>query len=323
MSKILKYTLTDYEKDVKDFTKHIQYHQSRVAEYKRYKAVYGIPRGGILLAARLAETTGLEFIDEIPQDHESFFKPANVLVVDDLTDTGRTLEPFVVGGYDTLVIHHKASAICHPTYHARPKEPDVWVEYWWERNEAPAEDSVIRLIEMIGENMKREGLRDTPKRYVKALKFLTGGYETDIESLFTTFDSENYDEVVLLKDIEIYSLCEHHIMPFFGKAHVAYIPSRENRRVVGVSKLARLVDAFARRLQIQERIGDQVTTALVQNLGAVGAACIIEAQHLCMQMRGVQKQNSVMITSSLKGVFLEDSTKGLAARNEVLRLIKD
>lgn len=174
---------------------------------------------------------------------------------------------------------------------------------------------VIAQLRYIGEDPHREGLSETPQRVVKSWDHLFSGYSVDIASLFKTFESDGYDEMVLLKDIEMYSMCEHHLLPFFGKVHIAYIP---DEKVIGVSKLARLLEAFSRRAQIQERIGNQVTEALMQHLKPKAAACIIEAQHLCMLMRGVQKQNSIMTTSSLKGAFMTN----LAAREELMRLIK-
>ena len=163
--------------------------------------------------------------------------------------------------------------------------------------EKNAMENVSSLLNLIGEDPDREGLKETPERFLKSFKFLCGGYKIDPLSVIKTFSSETYNEMILLKNIEMYSLCEHHLLPFFGQAHIAYIP---NGKVIGVSKLARLLDIFSRRLQIQERIGEQVTTSLMDGLDAVGAACVIEANHLCMRMRGVEKQNSIMITSSLK-----------------------
>lgn len=170
-------------------------------------------------------------------------------------------------------------------------------------------------LEFIGEDSSREGLLETPKRITKMWDHIFGGYKKNPADVFTVFDSDGYDEIVLLKNIEMYSMCEHHMLPFFGQAHIAYIP---NQKVIGVSKLARLLDIYARRLQIQERIGDQVTSDLMHYLDAKGAACIIEATHMCMRMRGVEKQQSVMITSSMKGAFREDSN----ARNELMMLIR-
>jgi len=175
---------------------------------------------------------------------------------------------------------------------------------------------IQQLLEVIGEDSNREGLLKTPRRVIKMFDEIFSGYNKNPEDILTTFDSAGYDQIVLLKNIELYSMCEHHMLPFVGKAHVAYIPSD---RVIGISKLARLVEIYSRRLQIQERIGDQVTSALMRYLKPRGAACIIEAQHMCMRMRGVQKQNSIMVTSSMQGVFRSD----LAAREELMRLINN
>jgi len=166
----------------------------------------------------------------------------------------------------------------------------------------------------IGEKPEREGLKDTPRRVVKSWNELYSGYSRTPADILTTFSADGYDQIVLLKDIEMFSMCEHHMLPFFGKAHVAYIPGD---KIIGISKLARLVDIFSRRLQIQERIGEQVTSALMTYLQPKGAACIIEAAHMCMRMRGVGKQESTMVTSSLKGVFMEKQ----AAREELMALI--
>jgi len=173
---------------------------------------------------------------------------------------------------------------------------------------------VKQTIRAIGEDAEREGLLGTPRRVVKMWDEIYKGYKQKPEDILTTFDADGYDQIVLLKDIELYSMCEHHMLPFFGKAHVAYIP---NGRVIGISKLARLVDIYAKRLQIQERLGEQVTDALMKYLKPKGAACIIEATHMCMRMRGVAKQNSVMTTSSLKGVFLNKPE----AKQELMQLI--
>jgi GTP cyclohydrolase IA len=179
-----------------------------------------------------------------------------------------------------------------------------------------SEDLIQSILRQLGEDPEREGLKDTPSRVVKSWKELYAGYGVDVSSIFTTFvDTHGYNQIVICKDIEMYSTCEHHMLSFFGKAHVAYLP---DGKVIGLSKLARLVDMYARRLQIQERIGEQVTEALMVYLRPKGAACIIEASHMCMRMRGVNKQQSIMVTSSLRGVFLEDT----GARTELLQLIK-
>jgi GTP cyclohydrolase IA len=183
-------------------------------------------------------------------------------------------------------------------------------------------DDEIRLkkdlyfqLSCIGEDPEREGLKDTPKRVIRAWNEIFSGYHEKVEDIMTCFGSDGYDQIILLKDVEMYSTCEHHMLPFIGKAHIAYLP---DKKIIGISKLARLLEIYSRRLQIQERIGQQVTDALMKYLEPKGAACVISAQHLCMQMRGVSKQNSVMITSSMKGVFLTDAS----AKNELLNLIK-
>lgn len=175
------------------------------------------------------------------------------------------------------------------------------------------------VLKYLGEDITREGLRDTPKRMLKSYKRLFGGYLQDIDEMMTTFEEDNvipHDQIILLKDIEFYSTCEHHFLPFVGKAHVAYIPKN---KVVGISKLARIVEVFSRRLQIQERIGNEVTEALMDKLDAKGAACIIESKHFCMTCRGVEKQNSIMVTSSIRGCFLDK----VETRQELMTLIRN
>ena len=171
------------------------------------------------------------------------------------------------------------------------------------------------LVEM-GEDPSREGLLDTPKRVEKSLRFLTRGYGQTLEEVVNgaLFEAES-DDMVIVRDIEFFSLCEHHMLPFFGKCHVGYIPKG---KIIGVSKVARIVDMFARRLQVQERPTNQVSEALMKIRGAEGVGVVVEAQHLCMQMRGVEKQHSVMTTSSMVGSFLRE----LATRNEFTRLIR-
>lgn len=176
-------------------------------------------------------------------------------------------------------------------------------------------DNLRQCLTYIGENPSREGLIETPNRILKSWDELFKGYSQNPADLIKTFQADGCDQIVLLKDIELYSTCEHHMLPFYGKAHVAYIP---NGLVLGVSKLARLVDMYARRMQIQERIGEQVTSALMEFLKPKGAACIIEADHMCMRMRGCSKQSSTMITSSLKGAFFNEAE----TRAELLQLIR-
>lgn len=171
-----------------------------------------------------------------------------------------------------------------------------------------------RILELIGEDTKREGLEKTPLRVAKSIQFLTQGYDHDpMTILKSAMFREDYQQMVLVKDIEIYSMCEHHMIPFIGKAHVAYIP---NKYITGLSKIARVVEAYARRLQVQERLTTQIRDCIESTLHPLGVAVVIEAQHLCMMMRGVQKQNSVTTTSAFTGAFLKEAT-----REEFIHLI--
>lgn len=173
-----------------------------------------------------------------------------------------------------------------------------------------------RIIELLGEDPMREGLRRTPERYEKAMKFLTSGYLQDpVKLLNNAMFKVCYDQMVVVKDIEMFSLCEHHLLPFFGRCHVAYIP---NKRVVGLSKIPRLVNMFARRLQIQERLTSQIARAIEECLQPQGVGVVIEARHLCMVMRGVEKQNSQAVTSAMLGVFRDNKE----TRDEFLSLVE-
>ena len=175
---------------------------------------------------------------------------------------------------------------------------------------------VRKMLVQLGEDPNREGLRRTPERYEKALRFLTSGYRQDPEKLLNgAMFKVCYDEMVVVRDIELYSLCEHHLLPFFGRCHVAYIP---NDKVVGLSKIARMVNMFARRLQIQERLTSQIANAIQEKLSPQGVGVIIEARHLCMVMRGVEKQHSTATTSAMLGVFRENKQ----TRDEFLSLVR-
>ncbi len=172
-----------------------------------------------------------------------------------------------------------------------------------------------RILELLGEDSRREGLLKTPSRVARSMQFLTKGYGEDgAEILRSAMFEEDYRQIVLVKDIELYSMCEHHLLPFYGKAHVAYIP---NGRITGLSKIARVVETFARRLQVQERLTVQIRDCIQETLDPLGVAVVIEAAHMCMQIRGVQKQNSVTTTSAFTGIFLKDER----TRNEFLNLI--
>lgn len=178
------------------------------------------------------------------------------------------------------------------------------------------ENLIRKMLRHLGENPRREGLRKTPERVTKAWEFMTRGYRMDIREVINDalFEADSHN-MVIVKDIEIYSMCEHHLLPFFGKCHIGYIP---NGRVIGVSKLARIADMFARRLQLQERLTNEIAEALMTQLNPQGVGVVVEAQHLCMMMRGVEKQNSFMITSAMLGTFRQH----LTTRTEFLKLLE-
>ena len=178
------------------------------------------------------------------------------------------------------------------------------------------QEIIRRLLTELGEDPSREGLLDTPKRVEKSFRFLTSGYQADVDAVLNNaLFTVDYNEMVIVKDIDFYSLCEHHLLPFFGKCHVAYIP---NGRVVGLSKVPRIVDIFARRLQVQERLTSQIAETILEKVKPIGVGVVLEAAHLCMSMRGVEKQNSVAVTSAMLGTFRSDPR----TRSEFLELIK-
>jgi GTP cyclohydrolase I len=189
------------------------------------------------------------------------------------------------------------------------------IETWNAENIEELSEIYHRVLELIGEDPEREGLKRTPLRVAKALHFLTNGYNMNAEKILkSAMFKEEYKQMVIVKDIDLYSMCEHHMLPFFGKAHVAYIP---DGYITGLSKIARVVEAYSRRLQVQERLTTQIRNCIQDTLHPLGVAVVIEAQHMCMQIRGVQKQNSVTTTSAFTGIFLEQ----LNTREEFIHLI--
>ena len=181
----------------------------------------------------------------------------------------------------------------------------------------PLQEAVRATLRELGEDPEREGLLKTPQRVAESLRFLTSGYHQDVKKVLNdAVYSVAYDEMVIVKDIEIFSMCEHHLLPFFGRCHVAYIPTK---KVIGLSKIPRLVDVFARRLQIQERLTNQIAETIMETIKPQGVGVIIEAKHLCMIMRGVEKQNSVAVTSAMLGAFRDDGQ----TRAEFLRLVRE
>lgn len=179
------------------------------------------------------------------------------------------------------------------------------------------EDGVKLILEGLGEDLSREGIKETPKRVARLYQEVFSGLQQDPSELIVTTFSENHDEMILVKDIPLYSVCEHHLMPFLGKAHVAYIPGKEGK-IVGISKLARVVDVFSKRLQVQERLTTQIADTLVKKLSPRGVLVVVEAEHLCMSMRGVKKPGALTVTSAVRGIFKTNS----ATRSEALALIR-
>ena len=255
--------------------------------------VFGIPKGGMIVSNFL----------ECKKTHDP--NEATV-IVDDIVDSGRTkklhTENFPKARFITVVDKQIGSKY------------DGYIVFPWEQAEEDAEHTVAKMIEHLGDNPLREGIIDTPKRVVKSWKTIYGGYNQTPEEVLKTSFNVDYDEMIISKDIEFYSTCEHHMLPFFGKAHIAYIP-RAN--VVGLSKLSRLLEVYARRMQIQERLTNQIADGMMKVMNPLGCGVIIEAKHFCMVCRGVQKKNSTMITSAIRGLF-----KSAEVKNKFHRLCK-
>lgn len=266
---------------------------------ERRLRLYGVPRGGIPAAFAVASY--------LPNAQvEAELRAADV-VIDDIIDSGATRHAYSSRPFYALV-------------NKQDDESDAslpWVVFPWEGPpETAGEDVIVRLLELIGEDPTREGLRETPKRVLKAWREgWAAGYDKDPAGVLKTFEdgAEGVDQMVLVRDIPVYSMCEHHLAPFFGLANVAYIP---NGRVVGLSKLSRVVDMFARRLQVQERLTEQVATAIDEALRPQGVAVSVRCRHLCMESRGVSQHGHSTVTTSLRGAFRDDAQ----ARMEFLHL---
>lgn len=247
-----------------------------------------VPRGGVPVAYALLRHSARFTIAEDPAQADVF--------IDDLVDSGATAKRYAES--------HPGK----PFFAAFVKRPGAgWFVFPWEQTEEKSvEDSFVRLLQFVGEDPKRGGLLETPARMAKAWKHWTGGYGLDAASILKCFEdgAEKADEMVLVKDIPFYSQCEHHLAPFFGTVTIGYIP---NGKIVGLSKLSRLADMFARRLQVQERLTNQIADAIEQHLGAKGVGVIVRARHMCMESRGVCQQGHHTVTSALRGVMREQA----------------
>lgn len=278
---------------------------------RQFVMIYPIPRGGIPVALAL-QTAAAERWAAYPLQIGIVERPEDAdCAVDDLIDSGRTAKSFVQK-YKTnfFALLDKA----HEPWTGK------WVVFPWERmqNETGPEDAIVRILEYIGEDPSRQGLLDTPNRVVRSYGELFCGYgQSPKDILGTLFETDFfYDEMVVVKNVEFTSFCEHHLLPFSGVAHVGYIPT--DRRVVGLSKLARLVDCYAKRLQVQERMTDQICLAVADHVPNAGAACVVEAKHMCLGCRGARKPAADMVTSSLRGAFKDKPE----ARAEFLNLVR-
>lgn len=249
---------------------------------------YGIPRGGQIIAGLTGRA-----VDSV-QDADYY--------IDDIIDSGKTMSKLTDKPFYAL-------------FDKRKEFKNIWLVLPWENTQQDIEDTVIRQLEYIGEDVKREGLIDTPKRVIKSWSKLYGGYKQNPKNILCRTFTEKHDQMIILKHIELYSTCEHHLLPFTGECSIGYIP---NGKVVGISKLARLIECFSRRIQIQERLTEQIVEAIDTYLKPKGVICIINAQHFCMTSRGVEKQHSIMTTSALRGVF----EKEVNSRQEFLNLIR-
>jgi GTP cyclohydrolase IA len=257
-----------------------------------WTSVYGIPQGGAPVALMVSHLLDIPIVDQ-PEDRST------CLIVDDLVDTGNTARQWMADDYRIDTLFRKPSSPKHIAPLAL--ERDGWLAFPWERHEGAPTENVTRILEYIGEDPTRDGLIDTPRRVLKALTELTGGYRLNVADILSTTFDVACDEMIVVRKVPFSSLCEHHVLPFHGTATVAYIPG-PGGRVVGLSKLARLVDCYARRLQVQERMTTQIADAIEEHLQPLGVGVVITASHTCMSMRGIAKPGE-MVTSKLIGAL--------------------
>lgn len=266
-------------------------------------AVYGIPSGGIVLAAMFADRLKLTLL--------SSRSVGPVVLIDDIIDSGDTIDKFrKPGDLVYSMVARQATALKADRVYALSED---WAVFPWEHKDIPGAEVIARMIQLIGDDPTRSGLKETPQRVVKAWGELFKGYQAS-EPNYTVFD-EPHDQMIVSRDIAFYSFCEHHLLPFFGKAHIAYIPQG---RVLGLSKLARVVDYFARRLQVQERLTEQIADKIDQVLDPLGVGVVLQGSHMCMMARGVQQASSIMVTSAVRGALKQEGS----ARAEFLQLLR-
>lgn len=254
--------------------------------------ILGISRGGLVPATLLSQKTNIPMKAVDPFSDVSEFVDKKVLIVDDIYDSGRTLKYFK----DHLPKSEQFVLVTK-------EDKDSWIVFPWETEEDKTdglEQSTVTLLRASGDDPTREGLLETPSRFAKAWRFLTNGYKENPKSVMKVFENPGMDQLVVVSNIDFYSLCEHHLAPFYGQVHVGYLP---NGKVLGVSKFARLTEIFARRLQIQERLTQEIAETIMNELQPRGVGVVVEAVHLCMRSRGVQKQNASMKTSVMLGDF--------------------
>jgi GTP cyclohydrolase I len=283
------------------------YHLANKIQTKNivYNYIYPIPKNGMYLAERLSHILEVDIL----YDEKELLTKKNVLIIDDLIDSGRTLSKYKK--YDKAVLFVKNDNEDKVTYYI--EKTNKWIMFPWEK-ESDVEDIVTRQLEYIGENPNREGLKNTPERVVKSWKELYSGYNINPKNIMTVFEEGTCNEMIVLKDINFFSTCEHHLQPFFGKIYIGYVP---DGKVLGVSKFARLVEIFARRLQIQENMTAQIADCIMKYLQPKGVMIVVEAKHLCMISRGIKSQDAKMTTSAIRGVF-----EKIEVRNEFLNLIR-
>jgi len=317
---------TIYRVSWKEVEDAIEFWEAKIREVDaEIDYIFAITRGGVVPGFMLAKELGiLDKLVMVKPFDEGVFEPyrgMKVVIVDDIFDSGRTMQ-FFLKEASRCDIHATAFYIVDKVKKIREgiMTANTWVVFPWETLQEDTiggrEQAVVALLRSVGEDPLREGLKDTPKRVAKMYDELCSGYEQDPETLLsTTFNNDACDEMVVLKDIPFSSLCEHHMLPFRGKVHFAYIP---DHAIVGVSKIARLVECFARRLQIQERMTMEIGKAFEEVVEPKGVGVVVEAAHECMLIRGIKKEGSVMKTSYLGGAFKDEK----ATRDEFLTLIK-